>query len=155
MKPYLLLLTGFYLLVLNSCAGPSPKNGLADTYTRALTDFIKAANEKNKTTFDTLYIIKRKNGLPDDFPDIELPKVIENTRIVLVSSEVANKEAQQFKSRTYINLMGWVEAEKAEFIFVTFSNGFQHQYDYYINYKLNTTTKQWVLDKLEFKGPPF
>ncbi|MFN8287538.1 MAG: hypothetical protein U0V74_12325 [Chitinophagales bacterium] len=149
------LLIASLLIILSGCQTHAANNSVADAYTRAITDFIKAANEKNKTAFDTLYIIKRHNGQPDDFPDIELPQTIANTHIVLLGAAQAEKEAKEFKTRVYINLMGWVEKETAEFIFVVFSNGFAHQYDYNINYTVNVSSKQLELSKLEFKGPPF
>lgn len=131
------------------------KAELTKIYTKAIAEFIRAANKKNETAFDTLYFAKRKNGQPDDFPDIELPGKIENTQIVLVAPEIAEKLQQELKTRVYINLMGWTDKEKAEFIFVVFSNGFDHVYDYSISYMLNTTNKELELEKIQFKGPPF
>jgi len=52
-------------------------------YTQAIGDFIKVANKKNTTVFDTIFIANRKLNQPDDFPDIELPSQIENTRLSL------------------------------------------------------------------------
>lgn len=131
------------------------KADLTKVYTQAISDFIKTANQKNKTTFDTLYFGKRKNGQPDDFPDITLPKIIENTTIQLVSPETGAKLQKTNKSRVYINLIGWVEKENIEFIFVVFSNGFAHQYDYHIHYNYNEKLKEFKLKNIEFKGPPF
>lgn len=131
------------------------KAELTKTYSQAIADFIDAANKKNKVAFDTLYIGKRMNGQPDDFPDIQLPKTIKNTAIKLIAPELAAKKQKERKQNIYINLMGWVNKENAEFIFVVFSNGFAHQYDYNIKYKYNATRKQFDLDKLEFKGTPF
>lgn len=128
---------------------------LVKIYSQAITDFIKAANKKNKTSFDTLYFGKRANGQPDDFPNIELPKTLEKTHIQLISTELGKIKQNQLKSRIYINLLGWVNKENAEFIFVVFSNGFDHQYDYEIHYSYNTKKKQFELKKLQFKGPPF
>lgn len=131
------------------------KTDLAKAYSLAIGDFIKAANAKNKTGFDTLFIGKRANGQPDDFPDIELPKTIENTQVRLIAPEAGVKLQKQRKARIYINLMGWVDKETAEFIFVVFSNGFEHQYDYRINYKYDAKQKRFVLTDLQFTGPPF
>lgn len=131
------------------------KAELTKIYTKAIAEFIRAANKKNGTTFDTLFIANRKNGQPDDFPDIELPGKIENTQIVLVAPEIAEKLQQERKIRVYINLMGWTDKEKAEFIFVVFSNGFDHVYDYTISYIFNATRKEFELEKIQFKGPPF
>ncbi len=102
-----------------------------------------------------LYFAKRKLGQPDDFPDIELPKKIETAQIRLVSPEHGKILQKELPSRIYINLFGWVNKETAEFIFVVFSNGFAHQYDYTLNYKYNNKLKTFELQKLQFKGPPF
>lgn len=131
------------------------KADLTKVYSQAIGDFIKAANKKNGSNFDTLYFAKRKVGQPDDFPGIEIQKKIENTEIILIKPELAVITQKARESRIYINLMGWVNKENAEFIFVVFSNGFVHQYDYTLNYKYNTKLKEFELEKLQFKGPPF
>ncbi len=46
------------------------KAELTKIYTKAIAEFIRAANKKNETAFDTLCFANRKNGQPDDFPDI-------------------------------------------------------------------------------------
>ncbi len=48
--------------------------------------------------------------------------------------------------------MAWVDKENANFLFVVFSNGFAHQYDYSINYKYNIKIREFELKKLEFNG---
>ena len=131
------------------------KADLRKVYTQAISDFIKAANKKNKINFDTLFFGKRVNGQPDDFPDIELANTIRQTQIRLITPEAGSKKQKENKTSIYINLMGWVDNEKAEFIFVVFSNGFRHQYDYNINYRYNAKLKVFELEKLEFKSPPF
>lgn len=129
--------------------------GLGKIYTQAIGDFIKVANKKNKSNFDTLFFGKRKFRQADDFPDIELPKKIENTQIRLVPQELIDKIQKEHPSHIFINLVAWVNKDNAEFIFVVFSNGFAHQYDYHFNYKYDTKKKEFVLEKTEFIGPPF
>lgn len=131
------------------------KADLTKVYTQAISDFIKSANKKNNTTFDTLYFGKRKNGEPDDFPDITLPKIIDNTSIQLISPETGAKKQKANNKRVYINLIGWVEKDNIEFIFVVFSNGFAHQYDYHIHYSYNEKLNEFKLTNIEFKDPPF
>ncbi|MBP9068431.1 MAG: hypothetical protein KBG47_02920 [Bacteroidia bacterium] len=155
MSKLLLSIFTLPLFVFGQSTYSPTKAELTKIYSQAITDFIKAANKKNKTPFDTLFFAKRKNGQPDDFPDIELPKTLEKTHILLISHQVGEKKQNERKSRIYINLIGWVTKENAEFIFVVFSNGFVHQYDYHINYKYNTKLKQFELAKIQFKGPPF
>ena len=131
------------------------KADLTKIYSQAIADFIKDANKKNKTGLDTLFFGKRKNGQPDDFPDIKLPETIQNVHIRLISPEVGKVKQKERKSRIYINLIGWVEKEKAEFLFFIFSNGFEQQYNYTLNYNYNVKRKEFELTKLQFKGPPF
>ena len=132
------------------------KADLTKIYTQAIKDFIKEANKKTNSDFDTLFFGKHKNGDPqNDFPEIELAPTIENTVIKLISPELGAKIQHERKSSIYINLMGWVEKEKAEFIFIVFSNGFEHQYDCYIHYKYNATRKKFDLMNSYFKFPPF
>ena len=131
------------------------KADLGKVYSQAIGDFIKAANAKNKASFDTLFFGKHVYGQPDDFPDIQLPVTIEHTHIRLITPEAGTKLQKERKASIYINLVGWVEKENAEFIFVVFSNGFEHQYDCQMNYKYNTDKRRFELDKLHFKEPPF
>lgn len=131
------------------------KDDLTKIYSQAIEDFIIAANKKNATAFDTLYIAKRKIGQPDDFPDIELPEKIENTQIRLITPEAGEKSQKERKSRIYINMIGWVDKETAEFLFYVFSNGFEHQYNYSIHYTFNVKRNDFELKELQFNGPPF
>ncbi|MGE0638442.1 MAG: hypothetical protein AB7P01_18520 [Bacteroidia bacterium] len=128
------------------------KNELTKIYTQAIAEFIKAAYKKDKITFDTLYFGKHIYGQPDDFPDIELPETIEKTQIRLVSPEVGQKIQAERKSLVYVNMMGWVDKEKAEFVLVVFANGAEHQYDYFINFNYNTSSDRFELNKIEFEN---
>ena len=144
---------------LSACAqankSSTSKLVLSNIYIQAIADFIKVANKKNITVFDTVFIAKRKLNQPDDFPDINLPAQIENTQIVLITPDLAKISQNERKSRIYINVMGWVDQVKAEFIFVVFSNGFDHQYDYNIDYKYNIKSKVFELVNVQLNGPPF
>lgn len=130
------------------------KNELQKIYIRAISEFIKAANIKNNSKFDTLFFGKRQYGQPDDFPDIELPAIIENTSIKLISPQLGTKYQNEKPKRIYINLMGWVNQSAGEFIFVVFSNGFKHQYDCTINYSYDPGLKYMALKKITFKDLP-
>lgn len=120
---------------------------LTKIYSQAIADYIKAVYKKDKTVFDTLFFGKRNFGQPDDFPNIELPETIGNTKIRLIDPEVGKKLQTERKSRVYINMIGWVDKKKAEFIFVTFSNGFEHKFDFYIHYKHNDTQNVFLPGK--------
>lgn len=128
------------------------QNELTKIYTQAIAEFIKICYKKDKTTFDPLYFGKHIYGQPDDFPDIELPEIIEKTQIRLVTPEVGEKKQAARKSLVYVNLIGWVDKDKADFIFVVFTNGGKHQYDYFINFSYNSSLGKFELDKIEFEN---
>jgi len=127
------------------------KSDLTKTYSQAIGDFIKAAGKKHNTSFDTLFFGKHVYGQADDFPDIDLPKTIEKTQIRLISPEDGLKKQKARKSLVYVNLVGWVEKERAEFIFVVFSNACAHQYDCFINYKYDAKQKAFVPEPIKFE----
>ena len=129
-----------------------PKHELTKIYTQAISEFIKAAHTKDKTTFDTLYFGKHIYGQPDDFPDIELPETIEETHIRLVAPEVGQKKQLARKSLAYVNMMGWTDKDNAEFIFVVFTNSTEHQYDYFINFNYNSSTDKFELNNIAFEN---
>ena len=131
----------------NDSAG-MPKPELTKIYVQSITDYIKAVKKEYGIRFDTLYFGKHVYGQPDDFPDIELPETIEHTAIRLITPELGAQKQQENPSSFFINLMGWANYEKAEFIFVTFSNNNQHQFDYYLNYSYDPKAKTFTLDTI-------
>lgn len=112
--------------------------GLSKIYKQAIGDYIRKVNKEYKLTIDTLFFGKHVYGQPDDFPNIELPAVIENINIKLISPEEGKKKQRLKNQSFYINLIGSVNSGNAEFTFVTFSNGFTHQFDFIANYKYNS-----------------
>ena len=130
----------------------SETDDLAKIYSQAISEFIKASYINDKTKYDTLFIGKRKFGQPDDFPEIELPLVIQGTQIRLVSPEEGQIKQKSRKSSVYINLIGWVDKPEADFLFVVFTNGFEHQYDYSIKFKFNSDSQEYKLDKVDYEN---
>ena len=131
---------------------PVEKGQLTKIYEDAIAEFIKAVDKKDKISFDTLFFGKHVYGQPDDFPDIDLPATIENTQVRLISPEAGIKKQRERKSLVYVNMMGWVDKENADFMFVVFSNGAQHQFDYFINFIFNTTRKEFELGEIAFEN---
>ncbi|MBS1616058.1 MAG: hypothetical protein JST06_08085 [Bacteroidetes bacterium] len=125
---------------------------LTRIYSQAIGDYIRLVNKEYKLSFDTLFFGKHVYGQPDDFPDIELPEIIEGTKIKLISPEQGEKKEKQNTSAFYINLIGWVDKYKAEFTFVTFSNGMAHQFDCFINYKYNGNKKTFEILNSRFEN---
>lgn len=121
-------------------------------YSQAIAEFIRTVYKKDKTRFDTLFFGKHVYGQPDDFPDIELPEIIEHTPIKIISPELGKKLQRERKSLVYINMIGWIDPDRADFVFVVFFNGAQHQYDYYINYAYNTSIGNFELMKIEYEN---
>lgn len=118
-------------------------DALQNIYSRAISDYITEVNQQNIMVLDTLFFGKRNNGQPDDFPDIALPETIKNVNIQLIDPELGKKLQREKKSRVYINLVGWVEDQQSDFIFVTFSNGFEHKFDYHVEYQYNPEQKDY------------
>lgn len=120
---------------------------LTKIYIKAITGYIDAIYKKDKISFDTLFLGDRKFGQPDDFPDIKLPERINGTKIELISVAESHgiKKSSFKKNSPFINLMGWVDKLTAEFVFVTFYPGFDHQYDVRFNYKYNPAKKDFEL----------
>ncbi len=127
-----------------------PKSELTKIYVQSIADYIKAVNKDYGIKFDTLFFGKHVYGQPDDFPDIELPETIANTQIRLVTPAFGAQKQKDMKSSFFINLMGWVDYDKAAFIFVTFSNNNEHQFDYYLDYNYDMKSSEFNLDKIRF-----
>ncbi|MCX6265901.1 MAG: hypothetical protein NTW16_00885 [Bacteroidetes bacterium] len=151
MKRIIILIFFIPLIGISQSSNSPSKAELAKIYSQAIADFIKAVNENHQTSFDTLFFGKHVYGQPDDFPNIELPEAIENTQIRLITPEDGLIKQQARKSLVYINMIGWVEQKQAEFIFVTFSNGGEHQYDYFIDYIYIAERKSWKVEKGRFE----
>lgn len=121
-------------------------------YTQAIEKYIEAVYQKNQTKIDTLFIINRKNGQADDFPDINLPTSLKQTKLFLLSQEESNNQKYLFKKTSpCVNIIGWIEEQKAEFVFVTFFPEFKHQYDCHLLYKYNSSKKDYIFEQFNFK----
>jgi hypothetical protein len=125
-----------------------PKVELTSIYSLAIKQYIETVIKKDKIHFDTLYFGKHVFGQADDFPDIELPAAISNTQIRLIDPEIGATLQQKNNAMVYINMMGFVDQVNASFIMVNFSNGGQHQYDYFIDFDYNISTKEYYLTKI-------
>ena len=160
-------LFGIVCLALTACSShaadksPSPKmmvgKASADSidvqkiYTEAIAEFIKVVYKNDGISFDTLFFGKHVYGQPDDFPDITLPETIEGVPVRLIAPDLGLKMQQARNSLVYINLMGWVDKAAADFIFVVFSNGGAHQYDYFIDFAFNPTQSDFALEQIQLE----
>jgi hypothetical protein len=128
------------------------KADLEDIYAQAIGDFIRHVKNDYNLTFDTLYFGKHEYGQPDDFPDIALPSSIETTHIQLISPEQGERIQKENDSSIYINLIGWCNDYNADFLFVTFSNGFSHQFDFHIKYKYDIHKNEFIIENTRFEN---
>ncbi len=124
---------------------------IAKLYSQAIGDYIKLVRQEYGLTFDTLYFGKHVQGQADDFPDIALPAQIENTTIKLISPEHGTEIMNKCPSSYYINLFSGGVADNTQFIFVTFSNGFAHQFDCFINYNFDNNKMEYVMESKRFE----
>ena len=128
------------------------KDELTKIYAQAIALYIRSVHADYPITFNTLYFGKHVYGQPDDFPDIQLPETIAHIPIRLVTPEAGSQKQKEHKSSWYINLIGWVDAQKADFTFVTFSNGFEHQFDFFAVYTYNAQSKAFELATSRFEN---
>jgi hypothetical protein len=135
------------LFVFGQATYSPAKPELTNGYSQAITEFIKAVYKRDNSSFDTLFF-----GKHDDFPEIELPTTIQNTKIVLLTSGEADKKREYRKSLVYINMFSWITKDKSEFILVVFFPGYLHQYDCMINFKYNSKRKIFEMENLQFKN---
>lgn len=131
------------------------KDDLTNKYTQAIAEYMKACNDQNKTDFDTLYI-----GIHADFPNIELPKKIENTILIPVIPEQDKERLSPHRKSIYLNIFGWIETETSEFIIVTFKiekkeNIFSYipQHDCKLNFRVDSNTNTMKLAEMKFEYP--
>ncbi|MCD6010805.1 MAG: hypothetical protein K0Q79_667 [Flavipsychrobacter sp.] len=141
-------ITGSHAGTVQAVAQPqnsSVQEGEAQAYTKAIAEYIKEVYTKGKQLPDTLFI-----GRNIDFPDITLPATIEQARIVLLTSEEAQQKLAYRKTLVYLNVMGWIEKDKAEFLIVRF-NEFKPQHNCHIYFE--RSEGMLVLDSLGFNYP--
>ncbi len=116
-------------------------------YHQAILEYLKVVYQRHGTSFDTLFF-----GKHEEFPDIKLDTTIQGTRIMLVTTDEADKRREYRKSLVYINLFGDITKESAHFIFVTFFPEYHHQYDYFIDLAYHAERNEFELERIQFKN---
>lgn len=116
-------------------------------YVNAISEYIKDVYVNGVVRPDTLFI-----GKNVDMPNIKLPNSIEGITTVLITSEAAQNKLSYRKSLVYLNVVGWPERDKSEFIIVRF-NEFKPQHNCTIHFKRNIKTRQMELESLKFDYP--
>lgn len=144
----LIFISIFPVFTFGQTSNEFQKDDHAKIYSQAIAEYIRAVYKKDKSGLDTLFI-----GKHPDFPSIQLPAMIQDTKVMLLTTDEADKKLQYRKSLVYINMFGWITKDRAEFILVTFFNGYRPQHNCLIDFKYNSKRKEFELDKLRFEYP--
>lgn len=112
-------------------------------YTQAISDFVQTLKHQNAFLPDTIYFLKNIQ-----FPDIVLPTKVQHHCIKLVENKEYDVILKKSPNSFSVNLMGFVNQNDAEFIFVGFRPGYQHQFDVFLEYKRNNSQNSYSLDQI-------
>jgi len=130
-------------------------DSLNQYYECGIEEFIKGMREKRQATFDTLFL-----GKHEEFPDIKLPAKIENTSVVVLTTEEANIKFAYRKSMTFVNMVDLGDKGRNEFMFITFyvdkekeKVKYWPQHNCNINLKYNKEKKEFGLEEVKFDFP--
>lgn len=141
----------FFLFLLSICNMPDAhcqtNASAAKAYCQAISEYIKAVYKKDVPRPDTLFI-----GKNVDMPDITMPNTIQGINTVLITSEAAEQKLSYRKSLVYLNVVGWLDSDKHEFIVVRFHE-FKPQHNCSIHFKRNSRSKEMELASLTFQYP--
>lgn len=127
-----------------------PKAVVTEAYCRAIAEYAKAVYSDGKSGPDTLFIGTK--GVGFQFPHIDLPATINETKVRLLNSEESKRLHIDRQSYVFLNMVGWMEGDKAEFIIVTFFSGGKPQQNCHL-YFVRTGKSEFGLDSLRFEYP--
>ena len=118
-------------------------------YCQAISEYLNVY-KKDKPLVDTLFV-----GKHEEFPVIQLPTVIANTKIVLITNDEGTKRNKCSKPFILINVVNLeFTKEKAKFIIVNFIN-FYPQHNCYLDLIYNSATKKYTLTKIRFNDSTY
>ncbi|MGZ3932569.1 MAG: hypothetical protein ACXVP0_14910 [Bacteroidia bacterium] len=143
-----ILISFFPMLVSGQANAPLTVEEQTKAYCQVFAEYIKAAAENCKFRFDTLFV-----GKHEEFPDIQLPPVIQGKKIILFTDKKGGKEPQHNKSFIFINIIELKSTkDKAKFMLVTFYKDYHPQHNCYITLKYNSSQKEFEPDeKIRFE----
>ena len=128
---------------------------LRRAYSSAIAEYIEASFDADQPTPDTLFI-----GKHPDFPDISLPDRIQDTPVLLLTPAEADPRVEYHTSMVYLNVIGWVNKNRAEFLIVTFlvqeENGaavHRPQHNCVLELGLDAERNKYVRRELRFEYP--
>jgi len=119
-------------------------------YIKAINDYIDIVYKKKHHQFDTIYFGKHQYHQPDDFPNISLPHKIKKSTIILLSNDETTKLTRGNTS-SYVNMIGDISTDRAQFIFVTFRKGFHHSFDVFQYYHHHIKKNNFQMDSFLIK----
>lgn len=121
----------------------SSKSVATKYYSQAITDFIVTLKHQHSFLPDTIYFLKN-----NQFPEILLPHKVQNICIRLVANKEYDVILKKNPLSFAVNLVGFVNQNDAEFIFVCFRPGYQHQFDLSFEYHKNKPQNCLSLDQI-------
>jgi hypothetical protein len=143
MKGRFILIFFLPLLMSGQQAYSPAKDDVTKVYRQVITEYIKDSKKSKAFTFDTLFI-----GKHEEFPDIHLPVGIENKKIILLTHHKGDTQPQDRTSFVLINIIERkITKDSADFMLVTFHQGYQPQHNCYIYLKYDPVAKEFKLGK--------
>jgi hypothetical protein len=145
----------FISLLPNFAFGQKEKSKI---YTQAITEYIKAVNAKDKVTLDTLFIGPMDKDVDENIREIELPKEILKTKISKLTQTEGDRKAKYHKTFVFVNIVGIISKERAEFMFITFivekgpvKAAWFPKHNSHFDFNYDTKKKEFVLEKQRFE----
>lgn len=147
MYRFLLFITLSPIFIFGQVTLPLSKAEQVKVYTQVIDEYIKVVSKIDNLKFDTLYI-----GNHEEFPKIKLSDIIQNKKIILLTYNKSDAKPQSSKTFIFINIIEQkYTKERAEFMIVTFHQGYHPQHNCYIDFKYNPIKKEFELDgKIRF-----
>ncbi len=152
-KLYLLFILPFYTFGQSTFV--LPKDVETKGYSLAIGEYIKTMKTKDKTGFDTLFF-----GKHEDFPDIQLPAVIENTKIIVLTNTEAEKKYADRRSITFINMVADFKQDLGLFKLIVFKTEKEPEkinwwplYVYNVNFNYSLINKVFTKETSDFEYP--
>lgn len=118
------------------------KAEVTKAYSLAIAEYINA-NYKSDSLPDTIFVQKNT-----DFPEIRLPQTIQTVNISVLSMEEAENYLRSRANWIGLNISGWYDKGKTEFIIVTFTDGFKPQHNCHLHFTYRQAVSDFVLDSL-------
>ena len=121
-------------------------DGVTTVYIQAVSEYLKAAFQKNKFSPDTFF-----GGIMPEEPVIDWPQSIDNIPIRGITIEESAEKMKQKKSWSNANIVGWPDKGRVKFIVVAFLDGGKPQYNCHLYFKNTGEKNKLKLDSVNFE----